>query len=91
MNPNLDDRWDQLVEAVSQEFLRRDRDSNAVFEPNRDPLELRARIDRLDGPEWLSISLTEGQILNGHLAGIASRFVADYRAIRDSPPNSDNG
>jgi hypothetical protein len=91
MNPNLDDRWDQLLEAVSKEFLRHDQDPNAVFEPNRDLLELRARIDRLDGPEWLSIPLTEGQILNGHLAGIASRFVANYRAERDSPPNSDNG
>ena len=80
--PDLDERWDQLLEAVRAEFWRQGQDPNAVLEPNRNLLKLRARIDRPDTPEWVSLSLTEDDVINGDLAGLASQFVAEYRAAR---------
>jgi hypothetical protein len=82
MTADLDARWDQLIEAVSEEFWRLRQDPIAVFEPNRDLLKLRARIDRPDGPEWMSMPLAEGQILTGDLATFAHEFVEWYRRER---------
>ena len=76
---DLDERWVQLVEAVRAEFWRWTQDPE-VFEPRRDQLKLRARIDRPgQDAEWLAVTLTPGQILNGDLATYAMEFVALYR------------
>ncbi len=45
----LEERWDQLLEAVRTEFWRLPQDPDAVFEPRRDELKLRARIDAILG------------------------------------------
>ncbi len=80
---HLDDRWNQLLEAVRAEFWRWSQDPDAVFEPRRNELKLRARIDRPGhDAEWLAVTLTSHQVLNGDLAGIASQFVAEYRTAR---------
>ena len=87
--PDLDERWDQLVEAVRVEFWRLPQDPDAVFEPRRDKLKLRARIDRLgQDAEWLAVTLTSHQLLNGDLAGIAAEFVGLYRRECEGPTNS---
>ena len=73
---DLDERWDQLVEAVRVEFWR-SQDPDAVFEPRRDELQLRARVDRPgQDAEWLVVTLTSGQVLNADLATYATEFVA---------------
>ncbi len=79
MTPDLDERWEQLVEAVRVEFWRWPQDPDAVFEPRRDELKLRARIDRPgQDAEWLAVTLTSHQVLNGDLATYATEFVALY-------------
>ena len=86
---HLDDRWDQLLEAVRAEFWRLPQDPDAVFEPRRDELKLRARIDRPgQDAEWLAVTLTSHQVLNGDLAGIAAQFVGLYRRECEGPTNS---
>ena len=87
--PDLDERWDQLVEAVRVEFWRLPQDPDAVFEPRRDKLKLRARIDRPgQDAEWVVVTLTRGQVLNGDLATYATEFVALYWRERKGPTNS---
>ncbi len=86
---DLDERWYQLVEAVRAEFWRWPQDPDAVFEPRRNELKLRARIDRPgQDTEWLAVTLTSHQMLNGDLAGIAAEFVGLYRREREGPTNS---
>ena len=86
---HLDDRWDQLLEAVRAEFWRLPQDPDAVFEPRREELKLRARIDRLgQDAEWLAVTLTSHQVLNGDLAGVAAEFVGLYRRECEGPTNS---
>ncbi len=86
---DLDERWVQLVEAVRAEFWRLPQDPDAVFEPRRDELKLRARIDRPgQDPEWLAVTLTSHQVLNGDIAGIAAQFVGLYRRECEGPTNS---
>ncbi len=86
---HLDDRWDQLLEAVRAEFWRWPQDPDAVFEPRRDELKLRARIDRPgQDAEWLAVTLTSHQVLNGDLAGVAAEFVGLYRRECEGPTNS---
>ncbi len=86
---HLDDRWDQLLEAVRAEFWRLPQDPDAVFEPRRDELKIRARIDRPgQDAEWLAVTLTSHQVLNGDLAGIAAQFVGLYRRECEGPTNS---
>ena len=88
-SPDLDERWDQLVEAVRVEFWRLPQDPDAVFEPRRDKLELRARIDRPgQDAEWVVVTLTRGQVLNGDLATYATEFVALYWRECEGPTNS---
>ena len=87
--PDLDERWDQLVEAVRVEFWRLPQDPDAVFEPRRDKLELRAHIDRPgQDAEWVVVTLTRGQVLNGDLATYATEFVALYWREREGTTNS---
>ncbi len=82
---DLDERWEQLVEAVRAEFWRWTQDPE-VFEPRRDQLKLRARVDRPgQDAEWLAVTLTPGQILNGDLATYAMEFVALCRREREGP------
>ena len=84
----LDERWLQLVEAVRAEFWRRPQHPDAVFEPRRDELKLRARIDRPgQDAEWLAVTLTSHQVLNGDLATCAAEFVALYRRECEGPTN----
>ncbi len=86
---DLDERWDQLVEAVRAEFWRWPQDPDAVFEPKRDELKLRARVDRPgQDAEWLAVTLTSGQVLNGDLATYAAEFVGLYRRECEGPTNS---
>ena len=86
---DLDERWDQLVEAVRAEFWRWPQDPDAVFEPRRDELKLRARVDRPgQDAEWLAVTLTSGQVLNGDLATYATEFVALYWRESEGPTNS---
>ena len=86
---DLDERWDQLVEAVRAEFWRLPPDPDAVFESRRDELKLRARVDRPgQDTEWLAVTLTSGQVLNGDLATYATEFVALYWRERKGPTNS---
>ena len=86
---DLDERWVQLLEAVRVEFWRRSQDPDAVFEPRRNELKLRARIDRPgQDAEWLAVALTSHQVLNGDLAGIAAQFVGLYRRECEGPTNS---
>ena len=83
--PDLDERWDQLVEAVRAEFWRWAQDPE-VFEPRRDQLKLRARIDRPgQDAEWLAVTLTPGQVLNGDLATHSMQFVALCQREREDP------
>ncbi len=83
---DLDERWDQLVEAVRAEFWRWPQDPDAVFEPRRDDLKLRARVDRPgQDAEWLAVTLTSGQVLNGDLATYAVEFVGLYRRECEGP------
>ncbi len=85
---DLDERWEQLVEAVRAEFWRWAQHPE-VFEPRRDQLKLRARIDRPgQDAEWLAVTLTPRQILNGDPATYATEFVARCRRERESPTNS---
>ena len=87
--PDLDERWDQLVEAVRVEFWRLPQDPDAVFEPRRDKLKLRARIDRPgQDAEWVVVTLTRGQVLNVDLATYATEFVALYWREREGTTNS---
>ena len=87
--PDLDERWDQLVEAVRVEFWRLPQDPDAVFEPRRDKLKLRARIDRPgQDAEWVVVTLTRGQVLNVDLATYATEFVALYWRECEGPTNS---
>ena len=87
--PDLDERWDQLVEAVRVEFWRLPQDPDAVFEPRRDKLKLRARIDRPgQDAEWVVVTLTRGQVLNGDLATYATEFVALYWREREGTTNN---
>ncbi len=86
---DLDERWVQLLEAVRVEFWRRSQDPDAVFEPRRNELKLRARIDRPgQDAEWLAVTLTSHQVLNGDLAGIAAQFVGLYRRECEGPTNT---
>ena len=86
---DLDERWDQLIEAVRAEFWRWPQDPDAVFEPKRDELKLRARVDRPgQDAEWLAVTLTSGQLLNGDLATYAAEFVGLYRRECEGPTNS---
>ncbi len=86
---DLDERWDQLVEAVRAEFWRWPQDPDAVFEPKRDELKLRARVDRPgQDAEWVAVTLTSGQVLNGDIATYAAEFVALYLRERQGPTNS---
>ncbi len=86
---DLDERWDQLVEAVRAEFWRWPQDPDAVFEPRRDELKLRARVDRPgQDAEWVAVTLTSGQVLNGDLATYATEFVALYWREREGTTNS---
>ncbi len=86
---HLDDRWDQLLEAVRAEFWRLPQDPDAVFEPVRSELKLRARVDRPgQDAEWLAVTLTPGQVLDGDLATHARGFVALCRREREGPTNS---
>ncbi len=86
---HLDERWDQLLEAVRAEFWRWPQDPDAVFEPRRNELKLRARIDRPgQDAEWLAVTLTSHQVLNGDLATYATEFVALYRRECEGPTNS---
>ena len=88
-SPDLDERWDQLVEAVRVEFWRLPQDPDAVFEPRRDKLKLRARIDRPgQDAEWVVVTLTRGQVLNVDLASYATEFVALYWREREGTTNS---
>ena len=85
---HLDERWDQLLEAVRAEFWRWPQDPDAVFEPRRNELKLRARIDRPgQDAEWLAVTLSPGQILSGNLATYAMEFVALCRREREGPTN----
>ena len=87
--PDLDERWEQLLEAVRAEFWRWPRDPDAVFEPRRDELKLRAQVDRPgQDAEWLAVTLTPEQVLNGDLATFAAEFVGLYRRECDGPTNS---
>ncbi len=87
--PDLGERWDQLVEAVRVEFWRLPQDPDAVFEPRRDELKLRARVDRPgQDAEWVAVTLTSGQVLNADLATYATEFVALYWREREGPTNS---
>ena len=89
MNANLDERWDELLEAVRTEFRRRGQDPGAVFEPNRDQLKLRACLDRsVPNPDWISVTLTPDQVLTGDHAGIAAEFVALYRKEKERDQGS---
>ncbi len=86
---DLDERWDQLVEAVRAEFWRWPQDPDAVFEPRRDELKLRARVDRPgQDAEGLAVTLTSGQVLNGDLATYAAEFVGLYRRECEGPTDS---
>ena len=83
---DLDERWERLVEAVRTEFWRLLQDPDAVFEPVRSELKLRARVDRPgQDAEWLAVTLTPGQVLNGDLATQAREFVALCRREREDP------
>ncbi len=85
----LEERWDQLLEAVRAEFWRLPQDPDAVFEPRRDELKLRARIDRPgQDAEWLAVALTSHQVLNGDVATFAAEFVALYHREREGPTNN---
>ena len=87
--PDLDERWNQLVEAVRAEFWRLPQDPDAVFEPRRDELKLMARVDRPgQDAEWLAVTLTSGQVLNGDLATYATEFVALYWRECKGPTNN---
>ena len=80
MTPDLDERWEQLVEAVRVEFWRWLQDPDAVLEPKRDELKLRARVDRPgQDAEWIAVTFVSEQILHGDLATYATEFVALYR------------
>ena len=89
-NPSdLDERWDQLVEAVRAEFGRRQQDPDAVLEPRRDELKLRARLDRPgQDAEWVAVTFAPQEVLNGDLATYATEFVALYRRECEGPTNS---
>ncbi len=81
---DLDERWDQLVEAVRAEFWRWPQDPDAVFEPRRDELRLRARIDRPgQDAEWVAVTFATQEVLNGDLATYATEFVTLYRRERE--------
>ncbi len=87
--PDLDERWEQLVEAVRVEFWRWPQDPDAVFEPKRDELKLRARVDRPgQDAEWLAVTFVSEQLLHGDLATYATEFVALCRREREGPTNS---
>ncbi len=82
---DLDERWEQLVEAVRAEFWRWLQDPE-VFEPKRDELKLRARVDRPgQDAEWLAVTLTPGQVLTGDTATYAMEFVTLCRREREDP------
>ena len=86
---DLDERWDQLVEAVRVEFWRWPLDPDAVFEPNRDERKLRARIDRPgQDAEWIAVTFVSEQILHGDLAADATEFVALYRRECEATGNT---
>ncbi len=86
---DLDERWEQLVEAVRVEFWRWPQDPDAVFEPKRDELKLRARLDRPgQDAEWLAVTFVSEQILHGDLATYATEFVALYWRECEGPTNS---
>ncbi len=86
---DLDERWEQLVEAVRVEFWRWPQDPDAVFEPKRDELKLRARLDRPgQDAEWLAVTFVSEQILHGDLATYATEFVALYWREYEGPTNS---
>ncbi len=86
MISDLDERWEQLVEAVRVEFWRWPQDPDAVFEPNRDERKLRARIDRPgQDAEWIVVTFVAEQILHGDLATFATEFVALYRRECEGP------
>ncbi len=83
--PDLDERWEQLVEAVRAEFWRWTQDPE-VFEPRRDQLKLRARIDRPgQDAEWMAVTLTPRQVLTGDLATYAMEFVELCRREQEDP------
>ena len=86
---DLDERWEQLVEAVRVEFWRWPQDPDAVLEPKRDELKLRARLDRPgQDAEWLAVTFVSEQILHGDLATYATEFVALYWRECEGPTNS---
>ena len=81
---DLAERWNQLVEAVRAEFWRWPQDPDAVFEPKRDELKLRARVDRPgQDAEWLAVTFVSEQLLHGDLATYATEFVALCRRARE--------
>ena len=60
-----------------------------VFEPKRDELKLRARVDRPgQDAEWLAVTLTSGQVLNADLATYAAELVGLFRREWEGPPKS---
>ena len=89
MTPDLEERWEQLVEAVRVEFWRWPQDPDAVFEPNRDERKLRARVDRPgQDAKWIAVTFVSEQLLHGDLANYAPEFVALWGREREGPTNS---
>ena len=87
--PDLAERWEQLVDAVRVEFWRWPPDPDAVFEPRRDELKPRARVDRPgQDAAWFGVTFAPEQILHGDLATYATEFVALCRREREGPTNS---
>ena len=44
--------------------------------------------ERWEDAEWLAVTLTSGQVLNGDLATYAAEFVGLYRRECEGPTNS---
>jgi hypothetical protein len=76
MPPTIDDRWEQLVQAVADIFEQNGRYLDTMMAPHDRPA-LTLRVQMSNGATYHSTKLTEPQLLNEDLVVFASRFYED--------------
>jgi len=73
-------RWDQLVSYVLEQYSAHHQDPNFNFEHDYAQRKLRLRCTFADGQEWVARTLTDDELLHGDLRAIAREL---YAALRE--------
>jgi hypothetical protein len=76
MPPTIDDRWEQLVQAVADIFEQNGQYLDTMMAPH-DRSTLTLRVQMSNGATYHSTTLTDSQLFNEDLVVLASRFYVD--------------